>query len=145
MTLKIYLSGRNMPRTFQEKIQINIFFHQRNRPSKLTGIRATRVVHALRSGNYSVTCTMSLEGMVNFKIDEMAYNTTFSAISRRDISNLSSTRDLEACYLMDNVPFHKTEFVQNTIKTPTKSYLPDCIQGCPVENVQIILIFFVEN
>ncbi|KII64654.1 hypothetical protein RF11_14797 [Thelohanellus kitauei] len=41
---------------------------------ELTGIRATKIVSALRSRNYSVSCTISYEGMVNVKINERAYN-----------------------------------------------------------------------
>ncbi|KII68018.1 hypothetical protein RF11_02020 [Thelohanellus kitauei] len=37
------------------------------------GRELTGVVPALRSRNYSVACTMSCEGMVNFKISERAY------------------------------------------------------------------------
>ncbi|KII63752.1 hypothetical protein RF11_14569 [Thelohanellus kitauei] len=41
---------------------------------ELIGILATRICHALRSRNYSVSHTMSCEDMVNFKISESVYN-----------------------------------------------------------------------
>ncbi|KII62830.1 hypothetical protein RF11_09007 [Thelohanellus kitauei] len=163
---------------------------------ELTGVRATRVVPTLRSRNYSVACTMSCEGMVNFKIRERAYNAECFLEYLLEIFEIFQAREISEVYLvMDNVPFHKTALVQNTIRAfnhvpiylppyspflnpienlfskwkglvrqansrtadelfssieasstnitsndcpgfyrHMESYLPDCIQGCPVEN-----------
>ncbi|KII74107.1 hypothetical protein RF11_08485 [Thelohanellus kitauei] len=84
---------------------------------ELTGIRATRIALALRSRNYSVACTMSCEGMVNFKISETAYNTERFLEYLLDICEIFRAREISEAYLvMDNVPFHKTALVQNTIR-----------------------------
>ncbi|KII68826.1 hypothetical protein RF11_03031 [Thelohanellus kitauei] len=83
---------------------------------ELTKMRATKVVLALRSRDYCVTCTMSCEGMnglvgqANSKFAEKI----FSSIETSN-SHITSN-DCRGLYR------HK------------ESYLPDCIQGNPVEN-----------
>ncbi|KII71233.1 hypothetical protein RF11_11751 [Thelohanellus kitauei] len=139
---------------------------------------------------------MSCESMFNFKISEIIYNAEYSLEYLIEIFEIFRARDISEIYLvMDNVPFHKTTLVQNTIRafnhvpiylppfSPVlnpienlyskwkglvrqansrsaeelfssietsstniasydclafyrhmESHLPDCIQGCPVEN-----------
>ncbi|KII74838.1 hypothetical protein RF11_07029 [Thelohanellus kitauei] len=78
---------------------------------ELTGDRSTRIVPALRSRNYSVSCTISCEGMVNFKIIERAYKAEYFLEYFLEIFEIFRVREISEAYLvMDNVPFHKTEF-----------------------------------
>ncbi|KII74561.1 hypothetical protein RF11_16171 [Thelohanellus kitauei] len=106
---------------------------------ELTGIRATRIVLALRSRNYSVASTMSWEGMVNFNIDERAYFAERFLEYLLEIFEIFRAREFSEAYLvMDNVPFHKTEFVQNTMRA--FNHIPIYLLPCspflnPIENL----------
>ncbi|KII71875.1 hypothetical protein RF11_13435 [Thelohanellus kitauei] len=66
---------------------------------ELTGVRTTRVVPALRSRNYSVACTMSCEGMVNFKIRERAYNAECFLEYLLEILEIFRAREISETYL----------------------------------------------
>ncbi|KII71674.1 hypothetical protein RF11_11476 [Thelohanellus kitauei] len=85
---------------------------------ELTGIRATRIVLAWRYRKYYVACTISCELMVNFKINERAYNAECFLEYLLEIFEIFRAREISETYLvMDNVPFHKTEFFQNTMRS----------------------------
>ncbi|KII67216.1 hypothetical protein RF11_05368 [Thelohanellus kitauei] len=84
---------------------------------ELNGVRATGSVPALRFRNYCVAYTMSCEGMVNFKIDERAYNAECSLEYLFEIFEIFRVREISVAYLvMDNVSFRKTALAQNTIR-----------------------------
>ncbi|KII68785.1 hypothetical protein RF11_12060 [Thelohanellus kitauei] len=92
---------------------------------KLTGIRATRVVLASRSLNYSVACTMSYEGMVNFKISER-----WKGLVRQ--ANSKSADELFSA--VETFSTHVTSNDGIGFDRHMESYLPGCIPGYPFEN-----------
>ena len=74
----------------------------------LIGTPAVKTVPSIRSRNISVCCAMGKRGIINFKIQVMAFKTTTfggfidELLSKRDTLNFK-----QAIIIMDNVTFHK--------------------------------------
>ncbi|KII63364.1 hypothetical protein RF11_05222 [Thelohanellus kitauei] len=88
--------------------------------------------------------------MVNFEIDERAYSAESFLEYLFEIFEIFRAREISDAYLlMDNANSKSSDEVFSSFETSSthitsndclgfygyiESYLPDCIQGCPVEN-----------
>lgn len=115
---EIYEAGNFI---FIDEVGFNISMRSR-RGRSLRGTRAVQTVSALRSKNISVCCAMSKNGVILYHSQATAFNTlcyknfTESLITK--IANMGS-----CVFIMDNVPFHKSPAIRETIESNGHKFL----------------------
>lgn len=70
---------------------------------------------SLRSKNISVACCMSSDGVVYYESQERAYNREcFGQYLEALFIKITELNVTNALFIMDNVPFHKSQVIQNS-------------------------------
>jgi hypothetical protein len=100
---------------FIDEAGFNISMRVR-RGRSLVGTRAVRIVRNIRSRNITLCCAIGKEGILNYETSQGSYNTDkFFEFVRNTIDVIRSKNIQNAILIMDNVPFHKSERIQQLV------------------------------
>jgi transposase len=87
------------------------------RGRSIIGSPAIQVAPGLRTRNISVCCGMNCDRVLYYSSQVMAFNTSNFVVSIEGLSNyLRSNNFNKALFVMDNVPFHRSSKVKETIE-----------------------------
>ncbi|KRH93264.1 putative transposase [Pseudoloma neurophilia] len=90
---------------------------RRTRGRSLIGICATTTVQGLRSNNINACAIISKHGILHYKLERTAYNTTkFSEFLNEVFEKFEELNIRNACLIMDNASFHETPQIAAIIR-----------------------------
>jgi len=95
-----------------------------SRGRSAVGKPAVSIVPKIRTRNISICCAMSRQGIMEYVVSPVAFNTqTFINFLSLLIGRLRSIYHFSnAIFIMDNVPFHKSNQIKNYISDQELSY-----------------------
>ncbi|KRH92503.1 hypothetical protein M153_5187000798, partial [Pseudoloma neurophilia] len=97
---------------------------RRTRGRSLIGTRATTTVPGLRSNNINACAIISKHGILHYKLERTAYNTTkFSEFLNEVFEKFEELNIRNACLIIYNASFHKTPQIAAIIRNRGHRFL----------------------
>ncbi|KAG0439339.1 hypothetical protein DMUE_2498 [Dictyocoela muelleri] len=97
---------------------------RRSRGRPLVGSRATAIGKNIKSRNINLCAAISKFGIIHYKLSITAYNINSFFVFLTEIMTILTKKNItNAVFIMDNVPFHKSEIIKNLINNSGHRYL----------------------